>query len=123
MFKELAQSPQGLDFDTKEMIFEKLLGIVSESPMGQQQQYRQAYALKAIMWMKEETMGLEDTFKLAPPILNIYMRQIQRQSDASVELYLLNFWARELTIRDLSDRIHATIQTVKGHQTSRHSAR
>jgi len=36
MFKELAQSPQGLDFDTKEMIFEKLLGIVSESPMGQQ---------------------------------------------------------------------------------------
>jgi hypothetical protein len=48
------------------MILTKLLTIVAESASGQQQQYRQAYALKAIMWMKEETMGLEDTFKLAP---------------------------------------------------------
>jgi hypothetical protein len=30
MFKELAQSNQGLDFETKEMIFNKLLGIVNE---------------------------------------------------------------------------------------------
>jgi hypothetical protein len=33
MFKELAQSPsKSLDFETKSMIFTKLLGIVSEGP-------------------------------------------------------------------------------------------
>jgi hypothetical protein len=57
------------------------------------------------MWMKEETMGLEDTFKLTSPILSVYLMQVNREIDASVELYLLNFWVRELTIRDLCDRI------------------
>jgi len=55
--------------------------------------------------MKEETMGLEDTFKLTAPILSVYLMQVNREIDASVELYLLNFWVRELTIRDLCDRI------------------
>lgn len=57
------------------------------------------------MWMKEETMGLEDSFKLTARILQVYLMQINKQIDASVELYLLNFWVRELSIRDLADRI------------------
>jgi hypothetical protein len=57
------------------------------------------------MWMKEETMGLEDSFKLTAPILQVYLMQINKEIDASVELYLLNFWVRELSIRDLADRI------------------
>ena len=57
------------------------------------------------MWMKEETMGLEDTFKLTCPIFTVFLMQINREIDASVELYLLNFWVRELTVRDLADRI------------------
>ena len=72
------------------------------------------------MWMKEETMGLEDTFKLTTPILSVYLMQVNREIDASVELYLLNFWVRELTIRDLCDRIQATISNIK---SSRNSAR
>jgi len=55
--------------------------------------------------MKEETMGLEDSFKLTAPILQVYLMQINKEIDASVELYLLNFWVRELSIRDLADRI------------------
>jgi hypothetical protein len=61
------------------------------------------------MWMKEETMGLEDTYKLTTPILQVYLMQIGREIDASVELYLLNFWVRELSTRDLCDRIQNTV--------------
>lgn len=57
------------------------------------------------MWMKEETMGLEDTFKLTAPIMQTYLQQIVNEIDTSVELYLLNFWVRELSIRDLCDRL------------------
>lgn len=59
--------------------------------------------------MKEETMGLEDTFKLTTPILQVYVMQINKQIDASVELYLLNFWVRELSVRDLADRIQMAV--------------
>ena len=79
MFKELAQSNTNLDFETKEQIFNKLLSIVAESQRtgnAEQQQYRQAYALKALMWMKEETMGLEDTFKLTSKVMSVYAQQL-----------------------------------------------
>ena len=117
MFKELAQQCEGnLDFDTKEKIFNKLMSIVStdlNASQAQSQQYKQAYALKALMWMKEETMGLEDTFKLTTPIMQTYLQQIANEIDTSVELYLLNFWVRELSIRDLCDRIQVCVQSVK----------
>lgn len=47
------------------------------------------------MWMKEETMGVEDSFKLSPYVMQAYVSQIQRDADASVELYLLNFWIKD----------------------------
>lgn len=64
LFKEMAQQ-QTLEFEIKERIFLKLLSIVSEGyKSNPQQQYKQAYALKALMWMKEETLGIEDCFRL-----------------------------------------------------------
>lgn len=66
------------------------------------------------MWMKEETMGLEDTFKLTSRVMGVYLFQILQDNDASVELYLLNFWVKDLSIRDLADRIHGAVGEVKG---------
>lgn len=61
---------QTLDFDIKETIFSKLLAIVSEGyKANPQQQYKQAYALKALMWMKEETLGIEDCFRLTQKVM------------------------------------------------------
>jgi len=61
--------------------------------------------LKALMWMKEETMGVDDSFQLLRYVLNAYATQILQQVDASVEEYLLNFWVKDLSIRDVCDRI------------------
>mmetsp|Transcript_215 Transcript_215/g.362 ORF Transcript_215/g.362 Transcript_215/m.362 type:complete len:109 (+) Transcript_215:610-936(+) len=64
LFKDMAQQ-QTLDFEIKQRIFVKLLSIVNEAyKSNPQQQYKQAYALKALMWMKEETLGIEDCFRL-----------------------------------------------------------
>mmetsp|Transcript_29318 Transcript_29318/g.36415 ORF Transcript_29318/g.36415 Transcript_29318/m.36415 type:complete len:109 (+) Transcript_29318:387-713(+) len=64
LFKDMAQQ-QTLDFEIKQLIFVKLLSIVNEAyKSNPQQQYKQAYALKALMWMKEETLGIEDCFRL-----------------------------------------------------------
>ncbi len=38
-------------------------------------------------------------------MLSAYVRQLKDEIDASVELYLLNFWIKDHSIRDLSDRI------------------
>ena len=74
MFKELAK--EQLTFDTKQLIFNKLLDIVGMPAGGniQQQQYKQAYALKALMWMKEETMGVDDCFQLTSGVLLCFLR-------------------------------------------------
>ena len=120
MFKELAQSNSSLDFETKEQIFNKLISIVAESQRSgnaEQQQFRQAYALKALMWMKEETMGLEDTFKLSSKVMSVYVSQVCQENDASVEVYLLNFWVKDLSIRDLADRIQVTVNNFKGQES------
>lgn len=68
--------------------------------------------------MKEETMGLEDTYKLTSPILTVYLEQVQSDGDASVELYLLNFWVRELSIRDLCDRIQNSVSMIKSSRNT-----
>jgi hypothetical protein len=57
------------------------------------------------MWMKEETMGLEDTFKLTSKVMAVYLAQLTKEIDASVELYLMNFWVKDLSLRDLCDRV------------------
>ena len=95
-----------LDFDFKEIVFEKLLSIVSEGHKTHpNQQYKQAYALKALMWMKEETLGVEDCFKLTQEVMHIYAKSESEGKDSTVEMYLLNFWTKDLSTRDLSDRI------------------
>ena len=50
------------------------MSIVSESynKSNPQTQYKQAYALKALMWMKEETLGIEDCFRLTQKIMFVY---------------------------------------------------
>ncbi len=74
------------------------------------------------MWMKEETMGLEDTFKLTGKVMQVYIQQILQENDASVEVYLLNFWVKDLSMRDLADRIQVTVNNLKD-QDSRNSHR
>ncbi len=54
-------------------------------------------------------MGLEDTFKLTCKVLSVYLGHMVKDIDASVELYLMNFWVKDLSIRDLCDRIQATV--------------
>jgi len=63
--------------------------------------------------MKEETMGLDDTFKLTHKVMSVYLQQIYKEIDASVELYLLNFWVKDLSIRDIADRITLTVTEFK----------
>ena len=57
------------------------------------------------MWLKEEFIGLEETFKLTNPILDCFCRAVIEGRDASIEQYLLNFWTKSLSLRDSLDRI------------------
>ena len=114
LFKDMAQQ-QTLDFEIKDQIFSKLLSIVSEGyKTNPQQQYKQAYALKALMWMKEETLGIEDCFRLTQKVMKVFAKSEVDELDATVELYLLNFWAKDLSIRDLTDRIGLTVLNSDG---------
>ena len=67
-------------------------------------------------------MGLEDTFKLTGKVMQVYIQQILQENDASVEVYLLNFWVKDLSMRDLADRIQVTVNNLKD-QDSRNSHR
>ena len=58
-------------------------------------------------------MGLDDTFKLTHKVINVYLSQIYKEIDASVELYLLNFWVKDLSIRDIADRIALSVTEFK----------
>ena len=55
--------------------------------------------------MKEETLGVEDCFKLTIDVMDVFAKSEVDGSDATVELYLLNFWTKDLSTRDLADRI------------------
>lgn len=57
------------------------------------------------MWVKEEILGLEDSFKFCPQVLGSFARAEIEGRDNSVELYLLNHWVKELSLRDLIDRV------------------
>lgn len=103
MFKELIQSDPDLSFEIKEQIFEKLLSIIEEGSAAQQQ--KQAYALKVLMWMREEAIGLQECFELTQRVMNVYTSAELEGHDSTVELYLLNFWTKELSVRDICDRI------------------
>jgi hypothetical protein len=55
--------------------------------------------------MREELLGLEETFRLAKLPLLAYAKTEDEGKDNSVELYLLNHWVKELSLRDLIDRV------------------
>jgi hypothetical protein len=57
------------------------------------------------MWMKEETLGVEDCFKLTQRVMKVFAMSEIGEHDSTVELYLLNFWTKDLSIRDLCDRM------------------
>ena len=57
------------------------------------------------MWMKEETLGVEDCFKLTQNVMSIFAKAEIDEHDSTVEQYLLNFWTKDLSIRDLADRL------------------
>ena len=59
--------------------------------------------------MKEETLGVEDCFKLTQRVMKVYAMSEVGENDSTVELYLLNFWTKDLSIRDLCDRMALTV--------------
>lgn len=58
-------------------------------------------------------MGLEDTFKLTSKVMAVYLAQLAKEIDASVELYLMNFWVKDLSVRDLCDRVNSTVHEIQ----------
>ena len=74
------------------------------------------------MWMKEETMGVEDSFRLTHKVMMVFARQEMNEEDSQVERYLLNFWSKELSVRDLCDRIALTIQDLSEEETDLENA-
>ena len=57
------------------------------------------------MWLKEEFIGLEECFKLTHLVLDIFAKAMIDGRDSSIEQYLLNFWCKDLSLRDLVDHI------------------
>ena len=55
--------------------------------------------------MREEIYGIEDSFKFTVTIMLSLARAELSEKDHSVELYLLNYWIRDFSLRDLIDRI------------------
>lgn len=99
-----------LSFEQKEAIVKVLLKMTTEGYQNPNEQYKQAYSLKAVMWLREEFIGLEDTFKLASRVMAIYAQACIDGKDSSIESYLLNQWTRELSLRDLVDRTQHTLR-------------
>lgn len=46
--------------------------------------------------------------------MKVFAQSEVEELDATVELYLLNFWAKDLSIRDLTDRIGLTVLNSDG---------
>lgn len=55
--------------------------------------------------MREEAIGLQECFELSHKVMSIFSASDLAGHDSTVELYLLNFWTKELSLRDLCDRI------------------
>lgn len=56
--------------------------------------------------MREEVIGLQECFELSHRVLHAYASKELEGLDSTVEVYLLNFWTKELSYRDLCDRIN-----------------
>ena len=57
--------------------------------------------MKALMWLKDELIG----FKLTSFVMSLYSKACFEGKDSSIEQYLLNFWTKDLSLRDIVDRI------------------
>jgi len=62
------------------------------------------------MWLKDELIGNEDTFKLTSFVMSLYSKACFEGKDSSIEQYLLNFWTKDLSLRDIVDRIQYTFK-------------
>ncbi len=107
LVKEVQTGQISFDFDIKQKIIEKLLSLTTAGYHNPSEQYKQAYSLKALMWLKEEFIGLEETFKLSHLVMDGFSRAMLEERDSSIEQYLLNFWCKDLSLRDITDRIQA----------------
>ena len=55
--------------------------------------------------MREEIYGVEDSFKFTTHCMSVYAQAELDGRDHSVEIYLLNYWVKDFSIRDLIDRL------------------
>jgi len=55
--------------------------------------------------MREEAIGLQECFELTHKVMEVFSASELEGHDSTVELYLLNFWTKELSFLDISDRI------------------
>jgi len=55
--------------------------------------------------MREEIYGSEDSFKFASNCMSAFAQANIDNRDSSVETYLLNYWVKDFTLRDLIDRV------------------
>jgi hypothetical protein len=95
-------------FEQKEQIVSLLIRITTQGYRSPAEQYKQAYSLKALMWLKEEFIGLQETFQLTFSVMNPYTFARFEERDHSIEKYLLDFWTKDLSLRDCIDRIQYT---------------
>jgi hypothetical protein len=86
--KELVKEEQtgaiSLPFEKKHNIISKLLEITTIGYQNPAEQYKQAYSLKALMWLKEEFIGLEECFKLTHLVLDIFANAMIDGRDSSI---------------------------------------
>ena len=57
------------------------------------------------MWLKEEFIGLEECFRITAKVMEPFCLAKLQGRDFSIEQYLLNFWVKDLSLRDTVDRI------------------
>lgn len=66
--------------------------------------------MKALLWLRESFIGLEEAFKVTGKVMACYATVVAADRDASIEQYVLNQWTRDLSLRDICDRINATLK-------------
>ena len=92
-----------------------LLHLTTQGFKSPTEQYKQAYSLKALMWLKEEFIGMEDTFKLTSSIMDTFAGAVIEGRDSSIEQYLLMNWTKNLSLRDIMDRISISTRFSPGN--------
>lgn len=69
--------------------------------------------------MREEAIGLQECFELVHKVMNVFSASDLGGHDSTVELYLLNFWTKELSLRDLCDRVgYCVLQLNAAHRSN-----